>query len=360
MCRRATSMVLARRTSERMGRVLHSDGVTTPAVQQVTEALSALVFLRIQQGLRSGRHGRGPTLHPVSRIARVVIVFNPQSSGDGEQLARELQEQVHRARPELPVELAATEHAGHGRELAAQHVAGATPDQVVLIVSASGDGGFHDVVNGVLDAGGAAAGAAAAVLPAGNANDHRRTTARRPLDEAIAADDLSHLDLLTLQRSDGETVHAHSYIGVGVTAAVAVGLEEGGGKGSIGEVLTTLRVLRKMVPVVLERDGRRRSYDAIVASTVSGMAKFVTLDPDAAPDDGRFEVTELGHLRPWQYPGVLVRAVTGKLPGRQGMTSYAFRTTATTPVQLDGEVRELGAGVDVTVAIAPGALLTVR
>lgn len=287
-------------------------------------------------------------------------MFNPQSSGDGEQLSRELQERLHRERPELPVELVATEHAGHGRELAAQHVAGATPEEVTLVVSASGDGGFHDVVNGVVDAGGAAAGAAAAVLPAGNANDHRRSTARRPLDEAIVADDLSRLDLLTLQRSDGAAEYAHSYVGVGVTAAVAVGLEEGGGKGSIGEVLTTLRVLRQMVPVVLERDGGRRTYDAIVASTVSGMAKFVTLDPDAEPDDGRFEVTELGHLRPWQYPGVLLRAATGRLPGRRGVTSYAFRTTEATPVQLDGEVRELDPGVDVTVGIAPGALLTVR
>lgn len=293
-------------------------------------------------------------------IAEVVVVFNPQSSGDGERLAHELQERLHAAAPDLPVELVATEHAGHGRELAARHAARATPEHVVLVVSASGDGGFHDVVNGVVDAGGAAVGAAAAVLAAGNANDHRRSTAQRPLDEAIADHDLSRLDLLTLQRSDGATEYAHSYIGVGVTAAVAVGLEESGGKGSIGEVLTTLRVLREQVPVVLERDGRRCSYDAIVASTVRGMAKFVTLDPDAEPDDGRFEVTELGHLRPWQYPGILARAATGKLPGRQGVTSYAFRTTATTPVQLDGEVRELAGGTDVTVGIAPGALLTVR
>ncbi|MHA3701006.1 diacylglycerol/lipid kinase family protein [Jatrophihabitans sp. YIM 134969] len=296
----------------------------------------------------------------MARIARVVVVFNPHSSGDGERSAREFQERLHTARPDLPVELVATERAGHGRELAARHGAGGTPDAVVLVVSASGDGGYHDVVNGVLDAGGSAAGVAAAVLPAGNANDHRRTTARRPLVDAVADDDLSRLDLLTVQRSDASTEYAHSYIGIGVTAAVAVGLEESGGKGSIGEVLTTLRVLRRLVPVVLERDGRRRQFDAIVASTVSGMAKYVTLDAEAEPDDGRFEVIELGHLPVWRYPGVLVRAATGRLPGRRGMQRYAFRTTDVTPLQLDGEVRELPARADVTIGIAPGALLTVR
>lgn len=295
------------------------------------------------------------------RIARVVVVFNPQSSGDGEQLAGRFRERMAARRPELPVELVATEHAGHGRDLAAAHGAGATPDAVVLIVSASGDGGYHDVVNGVLDAGGARAGVAAAVLPAGNANDHHRAVATRPLDEAVASDELQTIDLLTLQRSGEDTPeYAHSYIGVGVTAAVAVGLEESGGKGSIGEVLTTLRVLRRLVPVVLVREGRRRSYDAIVASTVGEMAKFVTLDPDAVPDDGRFEVTELGHLPAWRYPGTLLRAATGRLPGRRGVTRYGFRTTAVTPVQLDGEVRELAADIDVTIGIAAGALLTVR
>lgn len=296
----------------------------------------------------------------MSHIARVVVVFNPQSSGDGEQVARALQDELHDARPELPVELVATEHAGHGRSLAAERVAGASPDEVTLVVSASGDGGFHDVVNGVLDAGGAAAGAAAAVLPAGNANDHRRATARRPLAEAIATDDLSRLDLLTVQRSDAGSEYAHSYVGVGVTAAVAVGLEERGGKGSIGEVVTTLRVVRRLVPVELERDGLPRPFAAVVASTIDRMAKFVTLDTEAEPDDGRFEVVELGHLSPWRYPGVMARAVVGRLPTRRGVTTYAFRTVAATPLQLDGEVRELGAGVDVTIGIAPGALLTVR
>jgi diacylglycerol kinase (ATP) len=62
--------------------------------------------------------------------------------------------------------------------------------------------------------------AVCAVKAAGNANDHRRTTARRPLIDAITAGEVRRIDLLRLAIGDGvraQTHYAHSYIGLGLT-----------------------------------------------------------------------------------------------------------------------------------------------
>ena len=73
--------------------------------------------------------------------------------------------------------------------------------------------------------------AVCAVKAAGNANDHRRTTARRPLIDAITAGEVRRIDLLRLAIGDGvhaRTQYAHSYIGLGLTPVMAIGLEKGG------------------------------------------------------------------------------------------------------------------------------------
>ena len=73
---------------------------------------------------------------------RVVIIYNPQSTGDGPRLARELAEQLGERAPQLVVKLQETEAAGHAVELAK---AAAQDESPALIVSASGDGGYHEV-----------------------------------------------------------------------------------------------------------------------------------------------------------------------------------------------------------------------
>ena len=103
----------------------------------------------------------------------VEIVFNPNSTGDAQERADELAAVLARRAPELPVTLRPTEHAGHGREIARDAARAGRP----LVVSVSGDGGYNDVVNGLMEA---ANPAFAAVLAAGNANDHRRVTRERP------------------------------------------------------------------------------------------------------------------------------------------------------------------------------------
>ena len=71
--------------------------------------------------------------------------------------------------------LCPTERAGHARDLARDAAQAGHP----LIVSVSGDGGDNEVVDGVMKAGND--NAVCAAKAAGNANDHRRTTAQRRL-----------------------------------------------------------------------------------------------------------------------------------------------------------------------------------
>ena len=76
-----------------------------------------------------------------------------------------------------------------------------------------------------------------AVLPAGNANDHRRATREQPLADAIVTGSVTRIDLLrlTVEGTSPTTRYAHSYIGLGLTPVVAVDLQKGG-KGSAKKI----------------------------------------------------------------------------------------------------------------------------
>src|ERR687886_2939966 len=103
-------------------------------------------------GIGSGgcpRPATGPA-HPrstdVSPFDRIVIIFNPNSTGDAPRSAEELRAELARRLPAVPVELRPTQHAGHARELAREAAGTGRP----LLVSVSGDGGGNEVGAGVV------------------------------------------------------------------------------------------------------------------------------------------------------------------------------------------------------------------
>ena len=283
----------------------------------------------------------------------VEIVFNPNSTGDAQERAEELAKQLAERAPELPVQLRPTERAGHGREIARDAARAGRP----LVVSVSGDGGYNDVVNGLMEAG--VDSAYAAVLAAGNANDHRRVTRERPLADAIIDGDVSKLDLLRMSVDDGrEPRYAHSYIGLGITPTVALELEKGG-KGSIKEVISTIRTFSRFRPFQIETDSGTETFDSVIFANIREMAKFAVLSEEGRPDDGRFEVVVLRHTAKWRVLATAVRAAIRGLGPQPTAREYRFRTVDPMPVQVDGEVSEFERGVAVTVEIVPGALHTV-
>jgi len=283
---------------------------------------------------------------------RVVVVFNPHSTGDALERAEELKSGLAERASGLPVELRPTEYAGHAREIAREEAGSGSP----LIVSVSGDGGYNEVVDGLMKAGDTTA--SAAVLAAGNANDHRRVVGRQPLLDAIVARRTDRLDLLRLT-VDGEVSHAHSYIGLGITPVVALELERGG-KGSFKEIVTTVRAFSRFHPFAIEVDGRTQTFDSLVFANIPEMAKFATLAEDGEPDDGVFEVVLIPHRSKLRTALTAAKAALRGLGEQPSVREYAFTTIDPMPAQIDGEVLELGARVAVRVDIVPGALSTVR
>jgi diacylglycerol kinase family enzyme len=292
----------------------------------------------------------------MSQFDRIVIIFNPHSTGNAPRSAEELRDELARRLPTVPRELCPTRHAGHARELAREAAATGRP----LLISVSGDGGYNEVVNGVMDAGNDRA--VCAVRAAGNANDHRRTTRERPLADAIVAGDVRRIDLLRLSVGSGPVAqirYAHSYIGVGLTPVVAVDLEKGG-KGSWREIVSVVRAFSRFRPFPIRlENGRRRTIDSLLFANITEMAKYATLSDDGRPDDGRFEVITQRRTGKLRVLATAIRAATRGLGRQPSATHYAFTTLAPMPLQLDGELMELDADTQVAVDIAPRALATI-
>ncbi|AUZ33800.1 diacylglycerol kinase [Arthrobacter sp. PGP41] len=286
---------------------------------------------------------------------RVVLIFNPTRAGMAARIDS-LQEELAANLPDLPVDLLPTEFAGHARDLARSAAESGTP----LIVSVSGDGGYNEVVNGVMDV--SASRAVCTVLPAGNANDHHRSMPVRPLTEAIREGRVRRIDLLrvTFRGMHREQVrYAHSYVGFGLTPLMAIGIEKGG-KGKVLELISVARTLSGLRPFELVRaDGATAKFDSLILANISRMAKYGTVSEADHPDDGRFEVVTLPHAGLMRMALMTLRAVTLGLGHQPSVSSYAFTTRDAVPCQIDGEVVYVQAGTHVLVESAKGALPTI-
>jgi diacylglycerol kinase family enzyme len=286
---------------------------------------------------------------------RVVLIFNPGKAGMATRID-DLQRDLAAAQPGLPIELLPTDFAGHARDLARSVAEAGAP----LIVSVSGDGGYNEVVNGVMDV--PASRAVCTVLPAGNANDHHRSRPVRPLTEAIRESPVRRIDLLriTFRGAHREQVqYAHSYVGFGLTPLMAIGIEKGG-KGKILELLSVARTLSGLRPFELVRaDGATARFDSLILANISRMAKYGRVSESNHPDDGQFEVVTLPHAGRWKMALMTLRAVTLGLGHQPSVSSYAFTTRNAVPCQIDGEVVHVQAGTHVLVESARGALATI-
>jgi diacylglycerol kinase family enzyme len=267
-----------------------------------------------------------------------------------------LQRELAADLPGLPVALLPTEYAGHARTLARTEAGRGAP----LILSVSGDGGYNEVVNGVMDVPGSKA--VCTVIPAGNANDHFRSLPARTLPAALRTGGVRHMDLLRVAFRSGsreQVQYAHSYVGFGLTPLMAIGIENGG-KGKVLELISVARTLRRLKPFELVRDdGATAKFDSLILANISRMAKYGTVSESRYPDDGRFEVVTLPHAGLMKMALMTLRAVTLGLGHQPSVTSYAFATRNAVPCQIDGEVVHIQAGTHVRVESAMGALATI-
>lgn len=292
----------------------------------------------------------------VHAFESIVLIFNPNSTGDAPQLAAGLRDRLTGLLP-YPAEilLKPTDHAGHAVELAREAASGGTN---VLIVSVSGDGGYNEVVNGVMQAGNPQA--VCAVMAAGNANDHRRTVGTQPLDQAIAEGAVRHIDLLHITAGDEDGEYAHSYIGFGLTPVVAIDLEKGH-KGAWREMFSVVRSFSKFQPFEIQDERmQRRTLDSLVFANIPEMAKHATLsEAEEQPHDGRFEVITFPHMPKWRTLLIAARAAWKGLGNQPSMSAFEFTTLKPMPYQIDGEVKSVPAETLVRITSVPRALGTI-
>lgn len=288
----------------------------------------------------------------------IVVIFNPNSTGDAPKLAEELKASLAGLLPyAADITLQPTARAGHAVELAREAAGGG---RNVLVVSVSGDGGYNEVVNGVMQAGNP--NAVCAVKAAGNANDHRRTTRTQPLEAAIAGGKVRHIDLLKMTtgaNTGAPMEYAHSYIGFGLTPVMAIDLEKGS-KGALKEMFSVMRTFSKFKPFeIRQADGKRRKFDSLVLANIAEMAKYATLsEADDAASDGKFEVVIFPHRSKLRVLLTALRATTQGLGDQPSVNSYRFTTLKPIPYQIDGEVQSVEANTAVTIECAPAALAT--
>lgn len=287
----------------------------------------------------------------------IVIIYNPNSTGGSEKLARAFAKRAKAALPEAKLNLIATEYPRHGEEIAAEL---AKKGKEVLLVSSSGDGGYHEVINGLMSGKKPPRNLTAAVLPAGNANDHSRTMHQTPLIERFPDVKTTRLDLLkiTVKEKGKKTVRfAHSYAGLGFTPKVALELNKHR-LNPLYESFLVLKTFKRFKPFKIIHKRKVHVLDSLVFTNINQMAKFLTLADKNRPRDGRFEVIRIRHRgKLWLSYKLLVAMVSWIKPQRRAYR-YVFNTVEPLHMQLDGELIELPKDAKVTITIAHKALKT--
>ncbi len=289
----------------------------------------------------------------------VAIIYNPNSTGSAADNAKQLRAELAETLPDVPVVLLPTKRAGHAVELAQSF---ATSRKAPLIVSASGDGGYNEVVNGALLAQADGAKPVCAVLPSGNANDHARTMQDKPLAELIVSGVVTELDVLevTFTTHGTHTINrfAHSYVGIGLTPTVAVELNKHT-LNSLMEAWIITKTFWNIRPVTILVNGAQERIDSLVCSTIPEMAKILTFSDKTHPQDGRFEVTTFRHRGKRALILRLLKGIFRHLEAGKQTSRFNFTLLVPAPMQLDGEVMELEAGTEVTVRAHQKLLKTV-
>lgn len=276
------------------------------------------------------------------RYTTIAIIYNPHSTGASTQLAQTVAAQLRARLPQQKIELIATKHAGHGETLA---YAVATSSSRPLIIASSGDGGYHEVVNGALKAQREGWHPTTGVLPGGNANDHHRNLHRQDIVEQIATGQSRQIDLLKLAgTSHGAPIerYAHSYIGFGLTPLVAQELNRTT-LNPFKEAWTVIRSLLTIRPVRLTIGDTTRAYESVVCSNVDIMSKYLKISRPSSVTDGKFEVTIFTHRNKLR---LLIRLLQASLRGVQEdmqVREFSLATVGKTLVQADGEIIALDA-----------------
>ena len=269
----------------------------------------------------------------MSKFTQVIVIYNPNSTGDSQANAERFAKTLGTKNTDIDVQTIATKYAVHAFEIARDNAA----EPSTLIVSSSGDGGYNEVINGVLDSKGKAA---TAVLPSGNANDHHASTASGDLIGNVLSSTAKPIEIIEVTAMvNGRQWHryAHSYVGFGVTPKVGRVLTKQR-PNALTEKWYVLSHAFKFRHVTLKINQQKRRYTSLVFATIGRMSKVMKLDSDASLRDGKMEVYETDYVSVFGLLRLFFNASTTGLNHSSKTDAFTLRTVRPTLVQLDGEV----------------------
>ena len=285
----------------------------------------------------------------MSEVRRLVVIYNPASTGKSQLTAERFAARVQR-RIGLPVELMATEHRGHAEVLARKV---AQRDSHTMIISASGDGGYHEVVNGILES--RNPDAITGLLPAGNANDHYSFMHHGDVIRRISAGRAEHIDMLTISSSTVWTRFAHSYAGVGLTSQINDLLKQYE-YNPVREFRLAFHKALNVTPIRVTVAGKTKRLDNLLFLNAGRMSKMIRTSGRASISDGKFEIIEIKAGAVIDLARFFFHAITVGVSNAKQARTYAFTCEHDMGLQMDGERKQLHAGETITITITPRAL----
>lgn len=278
-----------------------------------------------------------------------VFLVNPASANGS--TGRRWPELARRAAAAgLEGEARLSERPGHLGELAA----GAARDGAELLVVVGGDGTAHEVVDGLLKAG-LGDRVELALLPLGTGKDLARSL-RVPsrVDRALDVARNGRLRSIDAGRATFETpdgraeAYFANFAGAGISGAIAARANRTtkavGGKASF--FIATLAVFSRWQPaeMTIEIDGEARRERLLEALAMNGdyTAGGMWAAPEAAPDDGAFDVVLIGDFSKREFTTTFPKIYRGRHVGHAKVEIVRAREVSVDsaeplPIVLDGE-----------------------
>lgn len=245
----------------------------------------------------------------------------------------------------------------------ATEVAATTDADVVIAVG--GDGTLFEVVNGLMRRP-AEARPALALLPLGTGNSFARDYGLETPEAAFAAirrSDARPTDVLRVDHAGG-TVWSINLVSVGFTAEAGALTNRRFKRFGVGGYVlavgaTLVRIQFPAFPLALDdgpRDDRPVTLLALCNSRFTGGTMMMA--PNAAPDDGKFDVVRIGPMSRRRFASAFPRIFRGTHPQMSEVSlatgrRAAFALSGPVDVMIDGEVLPLQL---TAVTVAPAAI----
>jgi diacylglycerol kinase (ATP) len=257
-------------------------------------------------------------------------------------------------------EIAPTEHAGHGIELAHQAVADGHP----IIAAAGGDGTINEVLNGMMQANVNPQNCSLAVLSMGSANDLVNTLGI-PTDIAAACRRIAagNSRLIDVGRVNGHYFANNSAVGLEPVVTITQHHMRRI-KGTPRYVVAALKSIFTADPwqVDMTWDGGSFSGPVVLVSVGNGPrtggAFYMT--PKAKVDDGQFDFIYGKAVSRWELLRLLPQTFSGKhinhpKAGYERTQKLVINLDPPSPIQADGEIIDTAA-THVTYELLPARL----